>query len=111
MTGCKFSSRKAFLLNVVVKTLVDRLKQGDGDSVRKDRLCLVCKPVQDVHDEQGFVRVCPAHSLVAAEHAVLTRSSQRWTMCEDNRSCCTRCKGLLSNFEIKLHLCFQVLDV
>jgi hypothetical protein len=36
MTGCKFSSREAFLFDVDVKILVYKLKQGVGDSVRKE---------------------------------------------------------------------------
>lgn len=107
MTGCKFSSRKALLFDLNVKTLVHRLKQDVGDSFRKHRLRLVYKPMQDVYDEQKFVLGCPVHSLVAAEHAVATHFSQSCTMCEDNRSYCTRCKGLLSILEVKLHLCFQ----
>ncbi len=35
------------MFDMDMKTLVYRLKQGVGDSVRKDRLCLVCKPMQD----------------------------------------------------------------
>ena len=47
MTFCKLFIKEGIYFDMDVKTLVYRLKQGVGDSVRKGRLCLVCKPMQD----------------------------------------------------------------
>ncbi len=38
---------------------------------RKDRLCLVCKSLQELEDKQHFLFECPAYSHIRAKHAGL----------------------------------------
>ena len=45
------------------------LYSADGDHLdRTDRLCLVCKSLDCVEDEQHFVFYCPAYSHIRSQH-------------------------------------------
>jgi len=73
---------------------------------RTDRLCLVCKSLDCVEDEQHFVFYCPAYSHIRSQHLDLLQHcctiADFMTLCEPNacggflRGCFARRKQILS---------------
>ena len=60
----------------------------DGHQDRTDRLCLVCKSLDCVDDEQHFVFDCPAHNHIRSQHLDLLQHCYNvahfMTVCEPN---------------------------
>ncbi len=77
---------------------VDTGRWADGVHLdRTDRLCLVCKSLDYVEDEQHFVFDCPAYSHIRSQHLDLLQHcctiADFMTLCEPNA-----CGGFLREF-------------
>ncbi len=74
---------------------VDTGRQACTDGVhldRTDRLCLVCKSLDCVENEQHFVQICPAYSHIRSQHLDLLQHcctiADFTFWCEPKRNAC-----------------------